>query len=96
MSDHQQAEIERLQRLAVHCPDCGGDYAATGLEVGCPCKLRAVMDGLVEALRAKMAISETHKPRKLDEALTWRANDERVQQMCEAALEAARPFLEKS
>jgi hypothetical protein len=41
-----QAEVERLQRRAVHCPDCGGDYAATGLEVGCSCKLRAEVERL--------------------------------------------------
>ena len=49
-ADRLQAEVERLQRLAVHCPDCGGDYAATGLEVGCPCKLRAEVERLVLGL----------------------------------------------
>jgi hypothetical protein len=34
-----QKEIERLRKLMTHCPDCGADYAQTGLEVGCNCKL---------------------------------------------------------
>jgi hypothetical protein len=74
----QRAEVERLQRLAVHCPDCGADYAATGIEAGCPCKLRAVMDGLeadrdfwqkqaeiqAGSLRTVMVEIERHKVRK--------------------------------
>lgn len=50
-------------------------------------KQRAAMDGLVGALRALMTIS--HK-RKLDEALTWRENDDAVQAMCNAALDAVK------
>lgn len=30
--------IAELESLKVHCPDCGADYAATGIEAGCPCK----------------------------------------------------------
>jgi len=41
-----KCEYDRLQRLFVHCPDCGADYAATGLEVGCSCKLRAEVERL--------------------------------------------------
>jgi hypothetical protein len=36
-----QAEVERLRKLMVHCDRCGGDYAQTGVETGCPCVLRA-------------------------------------------------------
>ncbi|KKN78954.1 hypothetical protein LCGC14_0344300 [marine sediment metagenome] len=32
-------EIERLNKMRTHCENCGGDYLATGLEVGCPCLL---------------------------------------------------------
>jgi hypothetical protein len=42
------AEVERdaLLKLKVHCPDCGGDYAATGLEVGCKCQVVKERDAL--------------------------------------------------
>ena len=36
-----RAEIERLNKMRTHCENCGGDYVATGLEVGCPCLLKA-------------------------------------------------------
>jgi hypothetical protein len=39
--DALRAEVERLNRMRVHCEHCGADYAQTGLEAGCPCKLRA-------------------------------------------------------
>jgi hypothetical protein len=46
--DDQTAEIARLNAMRTHCPDCGGDYMATGVEVGCPCKLRAEVERLKE------------------------------------------------
>lgn len=35
-----EAENARLRRLMVHCENCGADYAATGIEAGCPCAWR--------------------------------------------------------
>lgn len=44
-------ENERLNNLMVHCENCGGDYAATGLEVGCSCLLLARVAELEDLLR---------------------------------------------
>lgn len=30
-------ELARLNKMRTHCERCGGDYMATGVEVGCPC-----------------------------------------------------------
>jgi hypothetical protein len=35
---------EAAEAKIVHCENCGGDYAATGLDSGCPCKLLAVVE----------------------------------------------------
>jgi hypothetical protein len=40
------AENDHLNRMRVHCPDCGGDYLGTGLELGCPCKVYKEIDRL--------------------------------------------------
>jgi superfamily I DNA and RNA helicase len=45
-----EAEIERLNKMRTHCENCGGDYLATGLEVGCPCLLNKE----IERLRARL------------------------------------------
>lgn len=34
-----RAEVERLNKLRVHCEHCGGDYAQTGVHVGCVCQV---------------------------------------------------------
>ena len=36
-----KALAEELEKLKVHCENCGADYIATGLEAGCPCLLIA-------------------------------------------------------
>lgn len=41
---------------------------------------------LAEALEAVQTMRDTVQPRKLDEALTWRENDERAQELARAAL----------
>lgn len=33
-------ENEKLNAMRTHCPDCGWDYVATGVETGCPCRLK--------------------------------------------------------
>jgi hypothetical protein len=48
------AEIRELRKLKVHCPDCGADYAATGVEAGCPCKLRARNEKLEQMAEAAL------------------------------------------
>lgn len=47
----KDAEIARLTALRLHCDRCGADYAATGIEAGCPCQL-------TELLRSAHAIAE--------------------------------------
>ena len=37
----ERARADALERLRVHCEHCGGDYAETGMEVGCSCRLLA-------------------------------------------------------
>jgi len=34
-----EKENTKLNKLRTHCPDCGADYAITGLDNGCSCKL---------------------------------------------------------
>ena len=43
MSDIEelQARVDELEKMCVHCENCGADYVATGLEAGCPCLLIA-------------------------------------------------------
>lgn len=48
--EHLAAEVEHLNKLRVHCEDCGADYAATGVEAGCPCKLTAKVEHLRRGL----------------------------------------------
>ena len=50
-----EAERDALERLRVHCEHCGADYAATGVEAGCPCLVRAERDRLKAALSASEA-----------------------------------------
>lgn len=50
-----QAEIERLNKMRAHCPDCGADFMATGIEAGCPCKLRAEVERLRKATEGTLA-----------------------------------------
>lgn len=57
-----RAEVERLNKLRAHCEHCGGDYAVTGIESGCPCRiiaerdeLRAKLDALQGACEAVVA-----------------------------------------
>jgi hypothetical protein len=45
--------IAELEKLRVHCPLCGGDYAETGLEVGCNCVLTARIAELEKKLEDK-------------------------------------------
>jgi len=42
-------EIEKLEKLKVHCPDCGADYAATGIEAGCPCRIQEALTNQIHA-----------------------------------------------
>jgi len=53
------SRVAHLERLVVHCEHCGADYAATGLEAGCPCLLRARVARLEEAIQiARVALDE--------------------------------------
>lgn len=45
-------EVERLNKMRTHCENCGADYMATGLEAGCPCKLKAENAALKEKVAA--------------------------------------------
>ena len=47
-NERLREEVERLNKMRVHCPDCGGDYMQTGIETGCPCRLRAEVERLRE------------------------------------------------
>lgn len=45
--------IRDLKAQRASCPDCGADYLVTGIETGCPCKLKAEngrLRGIVEPL----------------------------------------------
>lgn len=60
---------------------------------------RDIAERLADALRAVMVMAYSTEPRKLEEALTWRQNDEKAQAMAVAALAeydaAAPPAKEK-
>lgn len=45
-----KADNTRLKRLVVHCENCGADYAETGLEAGCSCRLLERIRGLEDKL----------------------------------------------
>ena len=47
----QAKRIAELERLKVHCSDCGADYAATGIEAGCTCKFRKRIAALEDELK---------------------------------------------
>ena len=51
----KDAETAKLNAMRTHCPDCGGDYMATGIEAGCPCKLQTRVAELYAALAKKNA-----------------------------------------
>lgn len=53
-----QRRIATLEKLKVHCPDCGADYAATGIEAGCPCKILQERDRLQAQLNQAMELLE--------------------------------------
>lgn len=36
-----EQQLAKLNAMRTHCEDCGADYVATGVEAGCPCKLKA-------------------------------------------------------
>ena len=49
-----EAKVESLNKMRTHCENCGGDYLATGLELGCPCLLEArlkVLDNTLDVER---------------------------------------------
>lgn len=48
---------------------------------------KAAVRDLATALQAKNIMSQRAKPRKLDEALSWRENDELAQRLTDEALE---------
>ena len=57
-----EAEIARLTKMRTHCSNCGGDYLATGVEVGCPCLVLARAEAAEAAL--KEAREELEKAQK--------------------------------
>lgn len=85
------------RKLLDVCANCGRIYA---LHYGENCersgssqwadKLPAVdvEKELYEALKAVLVMWNSKQPRKLDEMLTWRANDEKAQAMADAAIKA--------
>jgi len=44
-----RADNARLNKARVHCEHCGADYLATGVEAGCPCKLKAEIERITVA-----------------------------------------------
>lgn len=52
-------------------------------------RLIAAAPALYEALKAVVIMASKGQPRKLDEALTWRENDEKARAMADAALALA-------
>ena len=46
-----EAEITRLNKMRVHCENCGADYMATGIEAGCSCRLQAQLTSAAERER---------------------------------------------
>ena len=53
--------IAELGRLSVHCDRCGGDYAQTGVEVGCNCELVARIEEDGRSLSDKCAEDDKRK-----------------------------------
>ncbi len=51
--------------------------------------LIAAAPDLLEALQAVMVMWDVQQPRKLDDALTWRQNDERAHALAESAIAKA-------
>lgn len=49
-----------ISKMMVHCPECGGDYVATGLEVGCSCKLKRRIEDLESALHDVLVELKSH------------------------------------
>lgn len=54
----------------------------------------ADLDRVIEAINALRTMRETKEPRKLDDALTWRANDELAERMADEALTLLRTMRE--
>ena len=48
--------VEELEKLSAHCDRCGGDYAQTGVEVGCNCELVTRVAELEETIRYWIAV----------------------------------------
>lgn len=61
--DALAAEVARLNAMRTHCEHCGGDYLATGLETGCPCRLTA------RATAAEQRVAELERERDQARAL---------------------------
>lgn len=62
--------------------------AMAGIEE--PSKLRKQRDDLLEALQDIMLMRDVSKPRKLDDALTWKENDELAESKARAAIAKAK------
>lgn len=82
------------------CPSCGVPYVDHSGLIG-TCKrvqeltadrdrYKRLAGELAGALRAMQTMSHYQEPRKLDEALTWRQNDMKAQEMCKTALAKAK------
>lgn len=82
----------------VHCSACGADGPGGRSQEA---RVRnwntrqnsntALINELVEALEAMVVVMDRGgQPRKLDEALTWRQNDEKARAMAAAALAKAK------
>ena len=54
-------QLAELERLSVHCDRCGGDYAQTGVEVGCNCELVARIEEDGRSLSDKCAEDDKRK-----------------------------------
>lgn len=83
--DHGIARFVNSQSKANRKLLCSMLNSVSALTAECD-SLRAVVDELAKALRAKMQMSNTAKPTKLEAAWTWRENDEKADRMARAAL----------
>lgn len=68
-----EAEIARLTKMRTHCSNCGGDYLATGVEVGCPCLVLARAEAAEAALTKVREELEHEQQTSLDDPAEQRA-----------------------
>ena len=82
------AQGEERRETVSCCPECAAYEASKAEKLSA---LREVNADLLAALEAMLIMSDAGgQPRKLDEALTWRENDEKARAMATAAIRKAK------